>query len=490
MAAHNFTVQPAYGNGTVALPRIDTRYLQLNDFLDPNANLYGFLGGRTGLNESMGMQFDYKSFSDYTELSGRVEATDNLVYYNWETGLLKRPVKIATIVAGSTQGLVTITLDAADAYTNVSSINGNFDRSPLKTGDVIMTRDEISGYVVSKTGSGAATQYVIQRRDGVSDTLLDSLTSQMNANVRLITYTIFSPEGSRSPEEGIDAPMFRLKNQVQTFRSVDRITGDVDTVKSFNIKGQTKFLSHKRIMQEWEHRLDVNRAMMLGAGGQVTLPGTGPGTGLARLTTGLLPGVRQQGATFEYDFNGGYTAADIDALDAQNIANYAGNSFTLFEGFQHGSAFQKGIVAQVGAGAAAIDYTAFGKGDGKQKAIDMGFRSVTTANGITYHRQTAGIFNEPGVTAEPGYRFPKLAIFVPGAEQKITTERNGEREQLMVPSLRLLHTVSSDGIARRFYSFTPGGLEVDGIDNKNLETFTQQGIQVVNLRNFTVSQPG
>lgn len=491
MAAHNFTnLGTGFSKATVSLPRVDTKYVQLDDFLNPNAQLYGFLGGRGGLETALNMQFDYRDFADYTELTGKVSSTGALVYYDYETGLMKRSVKIATIVAGSTEAIVTFTLDA-DSYTNVGSINGAVDRSPLKKGDTIMTRGEISGLIVDKSGSGQATQYVAIRRDNVSDTLLTELQYHLSNSIRLISYSVASSEGSKSPEEGSNTPMFRLRNQVQTFRSKDTITGDLDTVTFKGPQGETKLIDRTRLLQEWMHRLDVNRAMILSPGGQFTIPGTGPGTGLTRLTTGLLPGVRAYGATFEYDAVGGYTAADIDALDAQAKANYAGSSFTVFEGYKHGSAFQKGILAEIGGGIAAIDYTALGTGDAKQKAIDLGFRSVATANGITYHRQEASFFNEPEVTAVAGYRYNSLALFVPGMNQQVMADdENGRRRKLIVPSMRILHTTTSDGQDRRYYTFTPGGLEVNGVDERNLETFTQQGIQVVNLRNFMVSQPG
>jgi len=487
MAAHQFTQGATFSNGLVSLPRVDTKFAQLDDFLNPNAQLFGFTGGRGDLGMVMGMQLDYRSFADYTELTGRVESIGQLVYYNYETGLLERSVKLATIVAGSTEALVTATLDA-DSYTNVGSINGSIDRSPLKVGDMVMTKDEISGYVVGKNGSGLGTQYVIQRRDGVADTLLTSLSAHLSGSVRLITYTMASPEGSRSPDEGVDMPTFRLKNQMQTFRSRDSITGDLDAVGPFEWMGQKKYIDKTRLIQEWRHRMAVNRAMILSPGGTLTIPGSGPGTGLTRLTTGLLPGVRQLGGTFEYDPATGYTGADLDALDAQAKANYSGSSFTLFEGFRHGSAFQKGVTVALGGGIAAIDFSAFGSGDAQKKAIDLGFRSITTPGGITYHRQEADVFNEPEVTGTAGYRYPSLAIFVPGGQQNISVEENGRKVKMQVPSMRIVHTTSSNGDKRRYHTFERG-IEQDGVDQRTLETLTQQGIQVVNLRNFSVAQP-
>jgi len=485
-----FEFKPATHADMRAVPRIDTHTLGLDNFLNPDAQLNGYALTREDLDGVMGQQFDYKTFMDFAELTGRVESINTLEFWNYEAGLMERSVKVASIVAGSTAGVVTFTLDP-DSYSSTGSINGPIDRSPLKVNDLILTtKNQITGLVISKSGSGTSTQYTAIRRNAVSEDLLDALTNHQTSGQRLITYSDAFSEGSKSPTEGSFMSTIRLYGQMQTFRSYDAITGDVDALKmSIPWNGKTLQLDKSKLIQEWSHRMAVNRAMFLSPGGDFTIPGSGPGTGRVRLTTGLYPGVKQLGATFGYDPVAGYSAADIDALDAQAKANHSGSSFTVFEGYQHGSAFYKGIKEQLGGGIAAIDFSAFGtKGDPKQKALDLGFNSVRTPGGISYHRQESSFFNEPEVTGTAGYIYPKVAIFVPGGSQAISVEENGAKTTLQVPSLRLLHTTASNGDKRRFHTWVRGK-EQDGEDALKMETLTQQGIQVVNLRNFIAAEP-
>ena len=482
-----FTSAPARANDLYAIPRVDTHSLQLDDFLNPAADLYGF--GRADLDMVMGMELNYQTFADYTELTGKVQSIKSLEYFDFETGLLFRSVKIASIVASSTPASVTFTL-AADSYSEVGSIYGaDVNRSPLMENSVLLCSNEINGLVISKntTESGLTTQYTAIRREGTSDDLLAALTFHLNNNVRLASYTNAFAEGSKSPLEGRDMPTTRLVNQMQTFRDKDEITGDVDSLgMSIPWQGKTLYFDKVKLLQQWAHRIQVNRAMFLSPGGNFRIPGNTPGKGRVRLTTGLLPGVQQVGSTYEFDDEIGFMGGDIDAIVARGKANHSGSSYIIPSGYKFHAGFQKGIKELIGGGIAAIDYSNFGGANAKEKAVQLGFNSLGYG-GMSFHLQESEIFNEPEVTALDGYKYSSMGLFIPGGMQKVTENDNGITQQLMVPTLRLLHTTGSDGEARRYFTFKRG-IQQDGIDQKVCETLTQQGLSVVNLRNFMLAK--
>lgn len=470
-----FTSNAAYGNSSaIALPQIDTEYLGLDFFMHQPDVLNEIVPG-----------WDTQNFLRMLELTGRAEVCHNEVFTNYESGMNYRAIGIQAISGTATASAVTVTL-TADSYTNVGSLKGNVDRSPLKQNDIIKLPNRKEAFVQLKGAQGGqATTYTLVKSDRAADAAFDLgayISSLAGTSQRLGIPSNGFSEGSKQPLEGIDVPLVRYSGTMQIFKAHMAVTGSAagDTTHVTMPGGGNKWYSKTLLDLGLKHRTDMAFQHLLGNGGNfVDTDGK-----KVKTSQGLEGYIRTLGNVYDYP-GSGFTLADLDALVNRIKALWGGNEYQWIMGSTL-RAQVEGLIRNFTNG--NIVYNMFGNGDAKSRAVDLGFNSFTY-QGITFHMQESGVFLHPEVTALAGYNYDSMGILIPGKTQRITTSDNGITKNIDAPSLRIRYKVDVDNKSRR-YSEWKMPKEITGIDETRFEILSHEGLQMVGLRRFILTQKG
>lgn len=437
-----------------ALPVIDSGYLDADLFLM-----------RRDIWKAVSETYDDKGFLNWLELTGNAEESDNSVFHHFERGSVYRRAKV-NATPGGTAASGTIVLTAS-SHTTINGVN----RSYPKVGDIVFNPKTGAHGRVTAKDTTTANAHVITVAQIVGG---QSIITGFPSGDEFSAYSSAYAEGTGMPAETVDNPLTRFFAQMQNIKTKGpSITGTADSNKTeISFQGKPYYYYKAEADNLTLHRLKVAFSALLGPGG-TTVDEAGK---VVPLMTGLDTYVKTLGNVYPLATPGTYTFADMDAIVSIIEAERGGNEYIRMTGFTDKLAYDKFWRTQTNGG--GIVYNSFGKGDGKQNAIDLGFSSVTYGD-ITFHSAKYDPFNHSEVTGLAGSPYPGIGIWIPADKQNITV--NGQVRS--VPSMMIRYKTDHTGKSRRLKSYSQG-IEITNIDAFNWYQMSEEGLQMAMLNKF------
>lgn len=382
-----------------------------------------FMDQRDYLADVLDVTNEQATMVDALELTGRTKITKVQEYIHTENvQLFKNCVIVGMSVTAGRIGLsaghpVDFTMGANNTFLPV-------------VGELAMFQNKKVGIVTVATMSTGLVTVTPLGTTGNSNILggaVPILTGQS-----CIFFSAASGEGSDDPQSR-RAEWIQSKNQVQIIKESGEIT-DLQRVAGVEVKyGGKNYIMYKVQMDAlnrlklkisnaltfgYKSKSGVNGALFDANGGMIiTTQGLRPhifgGDGTDKLTGGVTQQVA--GAVAKTDYRALFRALDKRQAPKEYWA-YVGGDLRADTDDLFGSGLgttAAGVGLQY-----SIDFSSFGKGDSKKRAIDLGFDSVRIY-GRTVHFNTMPLLDHSGLFGATNFDFGSEGYFIPCDKIKI-----------------------------------------------------------------------
>lgn len=407
--------------------------------------------------------FGGPNFLTFFEDMGLAKVTAASTFYNYEKNWLQLGQQIASSSVGTAgtgiAGSVNVVLAAA-------SVDGT---PTVRPNDSILFKNNIYGFVTAVTNSSGTWTVAVQPQAGVTAT---TLNSSISSGDFFGIYSNAQPDGSTPRSSVISKPLM-FSNMTQQFRDEFAISGTEmgNKVTVDGPDGKPYWFS----VGEMEALLRFRQAVMFGlllnpASAQQDANGNP-----IQMTQGLLSLIEQDGINYSLTQGGQFGITDFEniglALDAEAVRNeinfYVGNELSMQINNSLANSMRNG----------AIQYNSFGQGDGKQRAIDLGFDSVRLGK-RSYHIQTLAAMYHPQITALPGF-----TSFTSGGFMCPVDKQTDAVSGASINSMELRYKVGADGVDRRYRS-TKIDFNITAVDKTTVTHIGELGLGVVGRNRF------
>ena len=335
---------------------------------------------------------------DFMLQTNRKVETDNTLF-NWhEWDYL---YGYATVESHTSSGGAGNSIDVT--ITDASHTEGG-TKSAGKVGDSVMING-IRGWVTAKDDSvNNAHVYTVKPVRSTDD--YGALTTQ-DGQI-LVFYSNAKSDGSGQPESQVRKPT-RYYNYTQIFATKFEAYGSESANKvEFEINGKPYFYLQGVTDAALKHKTDMDYAFLLNV----------MGNELTDANNGDEPVYHTRGMESYLDDFGNtepYTIGSFGWTDMANIAKTLSAERAPLE-----NAFIVGIDLDIELDDlikskldnTAVNYSAFGSGNAKQRAIDLGFDSFRYGT-RTFHKQQSDAFNYLPVTGWTDSPYPHMGFIVP-----------------------------------------------------------------------------
>lgn len=448
-----------------------------------------FLDQRDILNEVFDVTSEDATILDIMELTGKMSPTDVPQYsafmddYLFQTGLVASVPGagagsgLVSLASSDPNGVLTVTLTAQTLADGNTSFN-----TPL-VGELCMLPNKQLGRVRSVTSTSIFTIEPINQTD-----VLNVLTPVVTAASVIVFYSDAQGEGDSDPI-GRKSRLIRTENQVQIFKTANAIT-DIQKVSKVEVRysGQDYImykLQHDTLRQ---HRMKIAFQMLVGKKSTMTDTVTGN-------TVYMTQGIRQSilaGDGTVYTVGGIATAlggvaptqAQLKTMNRSLDKRQAPKEYQLWCGGGFRAGFQDLVLGLTGLTSGGIVYNAFGDGDGKKRALDLGVDTFRIY-GRTLHVKTIDAYDHPNVFGGPQFGASSLdqeAYFIPSG--KIKTDLAGKTDDY----LRIRY-MAGDNTDLKYYEAVTGKLAPTPTDGAAVLRFSYEsvmGLQAIGTRLFAI----
>lgn len=391
------------------------------------------------------------SILDILEMTGRYKSSKNKEFFNYTNDWLYEKATVddldgVTVAAGAT-GVVT--LSAGSTLPRVT--------------EVLMTKNGKLGLVQSIAGQDV-TVYAI-----------DELVLVDAEDVFFPTNAKAEGTGSTYMRTG---DMTKRSNQLQFFSTKVGTTDlALGSRLEVNWDGADYFFRREQHNAFIKHRADVAYAFITGK--KATAEDVDGNDVL--LTRGLNSYIVDYGGIDQTAQNASATNFQLDMADFKTMSRAMDQSrcpkeYWLWAGGDFNASVDDLFVEELKAG--GLSYNSFGKGNAKQKAVDLGVNSFTKY-GRTYHKSQLPSFDHPNVTVQAGY--PTFGYFLP--TDKVKGNQGAMLDRISGKYLDL--TNSLDG---RYREKELGGLATVPTDDRDILEYVYtsiEGLEIVGTEHFT-----
>lgn len=408
---------------------------------------------------------DERGIFDFFAETGREMVSDQTDFHHFENNYVYQNITILS--STGTPGVgndVTITLSVADH---------DGGKSFPKVTDIVMFTDQLSGYIIAKDESVPTAHTITVRPiDTVTD---DIVTSTVDAEV-LTFISNAHEEGSDDPDGLITKPI-KFDGLVQIFRNKYGVTGSEATNRvEFKWKGKDHYYYKGEDDTAFKHRADCAFGMLFApkSNGLTNAAGN-----VVRVTQGLAPQIREKGNIFTGGING---LPDIDTI-IKTLDKQRGSKENLWlAGIEQDIDIDNVLIDKMVNG--GITYNSFGKGDGKKKALDLGFNSFIKGS-WSFHKRNMSELNHAKVTGAAGQTWPATGFILP-------TDKGRDAKSLKsIDSIRLRYK-GQGAQQRKSRTWLTGGLApvpTDARDILEFQYLSEKGLQCFGLKRFMIVEP-
>ncbi len=382
-----------------------------------------FMDQRDYLNEVLDITNEQATMVDALELTGRTKTTKVPEYIHTENVQLFKPCIITSLSA--TAGRFGLSAGHPVDFTLVTTLN----TFPV-VGELAMFQNKKVGIVtVANTSSGLIT--VTPLGTAGNTNILSGVGTPIANTQTVIFFSGAFGEGSDDPTTR-KAEWAVSKNTVQIIKEAGEVT-ELQKVSQFEVKYDGKNYIMYKVQMDALNRLKlkisnaltfgyksksgVNGAVYDASNNQVyTTQGLRPhilaGDGTDKLTGGVTQQVA--GAIAKTDYRALFRGLDKKQAPKEYWA-YVGGDLRA----DTDDLFASGLGTAAGVGLQySIDFSSFGKGDAKKRAIDLGFDSIRIY-GRTVHFSTMPLLDHTGLFGATGFDFGYEGYFIPCDKIKI-----------------------------------------------------------------------
>lgn len=411
----------------------------------------GDIEEREILERELDVRLEDDDFLQLLEMTGRYKESKNKEYFSYANDFLYN-----TAVINTAGGAISQAAGSEGTVTFTSTANIEEDSIMMNPADGKLA------YIRSVDSATACTVYFI-------DAWSLAITNTFN-----VSFPTKGIEEGGSTGDKKTYTMTQLKNYLQTYETAD-------TVSDLMLAGYTvlkmadgsKNYAYKLESEIYrKHRMDIANSFIVGK--RAKFARTDGGSSNVQLTRGLNDYVMSEGGVSSTT-GGALSKANFRTFSRALDAARSPKSGFLWCGGEMNADIDDLFDTILDQG--AIDYSVFGKGNGKQKAIDLGVNTFTVY-GRTFYKSMVGALDHPKVTnvnSGNGDLYANVGYYVP-------TDKIKGVDGTPVDRVCGRHMKFPKGINGRWHVKYTGGLAPvpNGDDNKlRISVTSWEGFEVV-----------
>ena len=434
-----------------------------------------FLNKRDILDKVLDLYEEEKTVKDMMEMTGRAKPADQPEYHNFVNDWLYQTATVASATAAAS--LVT---DADDYSTGTITLTSAAD-API-VGELGMQPATGSIFLVTAV-SGTA----------VSVKSLNTVTSGDAAYTADWTANDIVTFFSNAYGEGTGANKMRRSgltkelNYIQSFKTKYGITDIAHGSKvEVTFKGKPYYFLKQQHDAWRKHEMDKMFAMLLGKRGK-TFDANG---NIVYTTEGIDHYISDRGGIQHTVTSAGVvTKAELQTMIRAMDKVQCPSEYWLWAGGELDNKLDDlfGTITETANG--GISYNSFGKGNGKQKAIDLGVKSFHIY-GKSIHKKRLPALDHQRVTwvndntGNNASKYPGYGYFLPSGKIKIDAGSDGAA---MLDRFCTRYLVYPDGKNTRFKEIHTGGLAERPTNDEavlNITYTSIEGLMCIGVQHF------
>tara|TARA_R100001440_G_scaffold46937_4_gene66721 strand:+ start:4295 stop:5782 length:1488 start_codon:yes stop_codon:yes gene_type:complete len=328
----------------------------------------------------------------------------------------------------------------------------------------------MDGYATGVTGgTAAANDQIVFHVLSYDGTIM---TAPANGDTLIIIGMEFA-EATGQPS-GLTPQVIEYKNNTMIMKESYRVSGSEATNKIwFEVEdestGQRGYLWYlKGEGDTYKRFMDYCEMQML-LGNQADAAAEISTSTNLKGSEGLIPFIRNNGNTHNYNQLGGFNLGDFDAM-IRTLDRFRGSrENTIFAGIDLSLAIDDAVAAMFAGG--GISYGAFNGAE--EIAVAMGFKSFMRG-GYVFHKKTYEALSHFPMLGAANFEYPGMGIVIPGDNGK--DARTGDN----IPSLRIRYK-EAGGYSREMEHWLTGsaGLEqaTSEVDELRCHYRTERGFE-------------
>ena len=243
----------------------------------------------------------------------------------------------------------------------------------------------------------------------------------------------------------------KRSNKLQIFKTKTSVTDIAYGSKvEVEFKGKPYYFLKQQHDAYVKHRMDIAFAMLFG---RASASLTDADSNSINTTSGLRDTIANSGGITGATGSGGaITLADLKSLSRTMDANRCPSEYFMYAGADFDNEFDEDLATAAPFVSGGIQYNAFGSGNGKAKALELGIDSIKLF-GRTFHKKRFAALSHPKVSSTSAItQFADEAYLVPANQIKIDGG-SGLQRRMQVRYLEM-----QDGVNSRFREKILGGL--------------------------------
>ena len=272
----------------------------------------------------------------------------------------------------------------------------------------------------------------------------------------------------------------KRSNKLQIFKTKTSVTDIAYGSKvEVEFKGKPYYFLKQQHDAYVKHRMDIAFAMLFG---RASASLTDADSNSINTTSGLRDTIANSGGITGATGSGGaITLADVKSLSRTMDANRCPSEYFMYAGADFDNEFDEDLATAAPFVSGGIQYNAFGSGNGKAKALELGIDSIKLF-GRTFHKKRFAALSHPKVSSTSAItQFADEAYLVPANQIKIDGG-SGLQRRMQVRYLEM-----QDGVNSRFREKILGGLAptpTSATDTLDIVYTSIEGLQTLGNEHF------
>ena len=419
-----------------------------NSYLAPNTFIH-----KRDIAKKVFPRYREDTLFDFLFYTDRKVRTDN-TRFNWfEWDYLYGYATVLSNTATGGAGLpTTITIDSASHQESGTKSAGKKWDSVIVNG--------IRGWVsaIDKSTDNAHTYTIKPIKATDNFGAVDGLAGDI-----LVFYSNAKSDGSGQPESMVRKPTLYY-NYTQIFSTQYEAYGSESTNKvEFEIKGKPYYYLQGVEDAALKHKLDIQYAFLLNEQGD-TIVDAENGDEPVYHTRGMESYIDNFGNTQTYTT---FSFSDLQAIEKTLSRERAPMEMMMINGINLDMDIDNVVKGKLDNN--GMNYSAFGKGNAKQRAIDFGFDSFRFSR-RTYHKKSVDYLNYLPVTGFTGSPYPDMGFVIP--LDRIKNPRGGGEMDTI--SLRY----KENDRQNRFVKHWTRDVTVTNLDRLEFNHLSEMGLQM------------
>ena len=272
----------------------------------------------------------------------------------------------------------------------------------------------------------------------------------------------------------------KRSNKLQIFKTKTSVTDIAYGSKvEVEFKGKPYYFLKQQHDAYVKHRMDIAFAMLFG---RASASLTDADSNSINTTSGLRDTIANSGGITGATGSGGaITLADLKSLSRTMDANRCPSEYFMYAGADFDNEFDEDLATAAPFVSGGIQYNAFGSGNGKAKALELGIDSIKLF-GRTFLKKRFAALSHPKVSSTSAItQFADEAYLVPANQIKIDGG-SGLQRRMQVRYLEM-----QDGVNSRFREKILGGLAptpTSATDTLDIVYTSIEGLQTLGNEHF------